>query len=335
MQFKEIGEFGFIDKINIQTILSQKDIIKGIGDDCSVRRLSDGQVLLTTTDMLIDRVHFISQMIDPKDLGYKSLAVNLSDIAAMGGTPLDAYISLAIPAQTQVEYMQSFYEGMRELAMEQNINLMGGDTTSSIQDLVINIVVLGSMPESEVLFRNTAKPGDVIYVTGEIGNSAGGLDLLLNGKTPINDNERHLMGSHFRPYPYIREGRWLAETKRVNAMIDVSDGVASDLGHILKASQVGALIHFNKLPISEELKYYTQKHKRDILKLSLHTGEDYVLLFTSPLVNQKELMMAYHKQFGKSIYPIGEIQKEQEFFLQTNEGRESIHPRGWDHFKEI
>jgi thiamine-monophosphate kinase len=177
MKLSQIGEFGFIDRIKAGCLIREKNVIKAIGDDCCVFRTSGDLVTLLTTDMLVENIHFIRNAMPPFSLGRKALAVNISDIAAMGGTPREAVISIAIPNSVDVEYLDALYDGMKSMAREFDVNLLGGDTTSSPEHLVINIALVGEEAEDEILYRSGAKPGDVIFLTGDVGSSAAGLDI--------------------------------------------------------------------------------------------------------------------------------------------------------------
>ena len=332
MKLREIGEFDFIYRISSNCIYNNKHVIKGIGDDCSVCRAEGGKVRLVTADLLVERVHFIRETITPFKLGHKSLAVNLSDIAAMGGTPKDVYISLAIPKDTDFEFLEQLYMGIKSLALRYNINVLGGDTTNSLSDLMINVTVIGEMLESEVLYRKGARIGDYLYLTGNIGNSAAGLDILLNCRDKKNRKASYLVNAHLMPYPYLNEAQWLAGQRKLTSMIDVSDGVASDLGHICQNSEVGAIVYEEKLPISQELKDHAQQYQLDLLKLALNTGEDYVLLFTVSAYFSEQLERLYYKQFGKKIYLVGEIVEKKGIQLLSKNQNRTFISKGWNHF---
>jgi len=183
MKLKDIGEFGFIDRIRSETLARPENVIKGIGDDCSVCRSAPDRVTLLTTDMLVEGVHFQLGRIPPYKLGRKSIAVNLSDIAAMGGTPKEALVSIAIPDTVSLDTLDSVYEGMKSMAREFDVNLVGGDTTASPLHLVINVALVGEAREEEVLYRSGAKGKDVIFLTGPVGASAAGLDSLLANRS--------------------------------------------------------------------------------------------------------------------------------------------------------
>ncbi len=235
MKLSAIGEFGFIHRISPPFLKNLPNAVVGIGDDCAVLPWKENESLLVTTDMLIEDIHFIRSKISPRDLGYKSLAVNLSDIAAMGGTPESAYLSLGIPKYFDVEWMDDFYTGLHELAESERVHLLGGDTTKSPTHLVINITVLGKANPRLIKYRSTAKQDDIICVTDFLGDSGGGLKCLLENKL-FGDDVMYLIQRHHRPRAHIAEGIWLAMQEGVHAMMDVSDGIDSDLHRIMERS---------------------------------------------------------------------------------------------------
>ena len=208
MKLKDIGEFGFIDRIQPETLTRPENVIKGIGDDCSVCRSAPDRVTLLTTDMLVEGVHFQLASIPPYKLGRKSIAVNLSDIAAMGGTPKEALVSIAVPDTVPVETLDAIYEGMKSMAREFDVNLVGGDTTASPLHLVINVALVGEAREEEVLYRSGAKGKDVVFLTGPVGASAAGLDCLLANRS--FEGQDALLDAHFDPHPHVRAGRIIA-----------------------------------------------------------------------------------------------------------------------------
>lgn len=332
MKLDEIGEFGFIDRIKAGCLIREKNVIKAIGDDCCVFRSTGDLVTLLTTDMLVENIHFIRNAMPPFSLGRKALAVNISDIAAMGGTPREAVISIAIPNSVDVEYLDALYDGMKSMAREFDVNLLGGDTTSSPEHLVINIALVGEEAEDEILYRSGAKPGDVIFLTGYVGSSAAGLDILLNNREI--DCWTELMEAHCNPIPQVKAGRIIAGLRIANSMIDVSDGVASDLGHICLESNVGAVIKKEKIPVTGKFKEYCQKFNLDFEYLTLHVGEDYVLLGTVPREYSDKLGNSL-KAEGCGYFPIGRIIEGAGIQLKKGDGSlKEIDARGYDHFKK-
>ncbi|MFR9649888.1 MAG: thiamine-phosphate kinase [Rikenellaceae bacterium] len=283
-----MGEFDFINGVK-KLFESVKSIdFEGIGDDCAIFDMGE-ESLLFTTDMLQEDIHFIRKLSSPFDLGYKSLAVNLSDVAAMGGTPVASMLSLSLPKELGAEWAAEFMRGYHSLSEEFGVELIGGDTTSSKSVVTINVVAIGRVKSSLVKRRSSARVGDVILVNGSLGESGDGLASLLSGEDGVNIEQ------HMRPVPQIREGEWLATQRGVGAMMDISDGVASDIRHILTSSGVGAKIQLDKIPTSVDL------------TTALTAGEDYKLLFTARAESVAELSTQYQAHFAKPLYPIGVI----------------------------
>jgi thiamine-monophosphate kinase len=331
VKLREIGEFGFIDRVKQGCLIRRDGVVKDIGDDCAVVRIGKGPAVLFTTDMLIEDVHFVRDAIPPDKLGRKSLAVNISDIAAMGGTPRDAVISIGIPGGLDVEYLDSFYGGMKAMAKGFGVNLLGGDTTSSPRHLVINVALIGEVPEDEILYRSGARAGDLIFLTGHVGSSAAGLDLLVEKRSFEGGEE--LLEAHFNPYPHVRAGRIIAGMKAGGALIDVSDGIASDLGHICRESKVGAVIEEEKIPVTERFLAYCAEFGVDRNRLTLRVGEDYVLLGTVPERSAGRLEEAL-KASACEFFPIGRVGAEPGIRLKTRDGAlRDVEPGGYDHFK--
>ena len=240
MKFSEIGEFGFIESIKKECITSWEKVIKGIGDDCAVFGPFSGRFLLFTTDMLVEDIHFLKDGITPYQLGWKAVAVNLSDIAAMGGSPRAMLISIGIPVERNVESIQDLYRGMKDICEQYGVNIIGGDTVASPDRLIINVSLIGDAKEDEILYRSGAGPGDKIYVTGNTGDSYAGLKILRHEISCPQSVVEHFTRAHNRPEPLVEAGRIIATSHLASAMIDTSDGLLSDLGHICTESGVGA-----------------------------------------------------------------------------------------------
>lgn len=289
------GEFGFIDFI--RSNFPDPEGTTGIGDDCAVMPSGEGE-LLFSTDLLMEGVHFLRNESSPEDVGWKAAAVNLSDIAAMGGTPVATFLSIALPKDAQGEWADRFIEGYTDISRQFDVPLLGGDTTSSLRDIAVNVGVLGRCPSGRRLMRNGAKVGETIYVTGPLGDSAGGLQAILMGIERTEDVTR-LICRHKRPIPRIEAVRILMESGRAGAMMDISDGIGSDLRHIMKASGVGAVIDLERLPLSPELVSVCKEQGWDIYEIATSGGEDFELMFTAPAGLENELDIA--------VYPIGKI----------------------------
>ena len=334
MSLKEIGEFGFIKKISRGCLIRPDGIVKAIGDDAAAFRSDPEQLSLITTDLLVERIHFLREAISGFDLGYKALAVNLSDIAAMGGTAREAFISIAIPDDCQLDYLDNIYDGIRSLAAEYDVNVLGGDTTRSKIDLIINIVIMGVVTEVELLCRDAARPADVIFSTGFLGDSKAGLHLILNQIAADSEGLKSLLQAHNLPRPHLEEGRFLACQTGVHAAIDTSDGLSSDLGHITQESKVGACLYADKIPISQNLKDFCARFDVDPVDYALSGGEDYTLLCTVAPDRAEDIARDFEKKFKRPLFAIGEITTDKQFTLIYPDGKiRPITPTGWDHFK--
>ena len=274
-----IGEFELIGRISAATPTPEG--ITGIGDDCAVIPQKQGLDTLVTTDLLIEGRHFLLQDVSPHDLGWKSAAVNISDIAAMGGRPTSAFLSIALPEGLTEgpgeNWIDAFISGFNELCGRFGVSLLGGGTSASDDKLFINVTLLGECPHGRALKRNTARPGDIIYVSGPLGDSGAGLRLILEGAPRVD----YLIRKHYLPVPRVELGLQLAATPGVHAMMDISDGIGSDLRHILDASGTGATVEINRIPLSPELKDTCTAHGWDPIELATCGGEDYELLFTA------------------------------------------------------
>jgi thiamine-monophosphate kinase len=334
MNLKEIGEFGFIKKISRGCLIRPDTIIKGIGDDAAAFVTEPGYLTLITTDLLVERIHFLREAISGFDLGYKSLAVNLSDIAAMGGTAREAFISIAIPEDCQLDYLEQIYNGIKNLAARFEVNVLGGDTTSSKIDLIINVVVQGIVSKEELLCRDAARPGDIIFSTGFLGDSRAGLHLILNKIAANTQALKSLLKAHLVPEPHLREGRFLARQRGVHAAIDTSDGLSSDLGHIVEESRVGARLFADKIPVSQALRGFCTRFDFDPIDYALAGGEDYTLLCTITPESANQIASAFGKEFKRPLLKIGEITAEKQITLVYPDAKtKPITPTGWDHFK--
>jgi len=335
MTLKKIGEFGFIKKISRGCLTRPDSIIKAIGDDAAAFTTDPARISLVTTDLLVERIHFLRNVISGFDLGYKSLAVNLSDIAAMGGTARESFVSIAIPEDCPLDYLEAVYEGMKELATRFDVNILGGDTTGSKVDLVINVVVYGTISQEEMMCRDAARPGDIIFSTGYLGDSKAGLHLILNNIPADSDEWRNLLRAHLRPVPHLAEGRFLAQQPAVKAAIDISDGLSSDLGHIAEQSGVGAILDAAKIPVSGDLKLFCRQFNFDPVEYALAGGEDYTLLCTISPEEAEGIATEFEKKFKRPLFRIGEITAATEMKINYPDGSSSpIAPCGWNHFKD-
>lgn len=274
---KDIGEFGLIELLKQNTINDPKNVVIGIGDDAAVLIPEKDKLQLVSTDMLIEGVHFDLSFITPFELGYKALAVNLSDIAAMGGYPKQVVVAVAIPKQLSAEWLVELYRGMKSIAKDFSVNIVGGDTVSSQNDLVINVTAIGEVAETNLQRRSTAEIGDLVVVTGFLGDSAAGLSCLQQG---ISDKvfAKPLIKAHHLPLPQVDIAKIIAPL--ATAMNDISDGLASEANEIAAASGVNILLNEASLPLSSQLVAAANCLAVDPLEWALYGGEDYQLVFT-------------------------------------------------------
>jgi len=278
----------------------------GIGDDASILHGDSAYDLVTTTDMLIEGVHFLMGKTPPYDLGYKSHTVNLSDVAAMGAIPVQSFLSLALPQDAEVESVKSFLEGFLDAGP--GVQLSGGDTVSSPSGWGISVTVIGRVLSGRALRRDTAHAGDSIWLSGPVGDSAAGLAILLGNARPADkDGEAYLIEKHNRPLPQLKMGRILAEGNLSRCAIDLSDGLLQDLGHICERSQIGARLDLERIPLSTEIVDLGKENGVDPLKeWVLGGGEDYSLLFTlRPEQEERLLKVLEHEDLDAT--PIGQI----------------------------
>lgn len=332
MKLKEIGEFGFIDRFAGLFGSLVPDNIKGIGDDCAVMPLDEHDDMIITTDMMVENTHFLSDKITPFQLGYKSLAVNLSDIAAMGGTPVASFLSLAIPVNTDVEYLDEFIRGFKVLSEKYNVPLLGGDTTRAPEKITVNVCVLGKCVKNKAILRSTAKAGDIVCVTGYLGDSSAGLKASIEGITGSEDTE-YLISRHYLPVPRLEEGKLLASAPGVNSMMDISDGLASDLKQILKASGKSAAVDIEMLPLSPGLIRTCADKGWNTFDLAVSGGEDYELLCTISQENYEDVKTRFRMEFKKELFRIGTVSDGVPMIKWTKRNKTiDVNNKGFDHF---
>jgi thiamine-monophosphate kinase len=305
MKLSQVGEFGLIERLRHRLATTQNAVV-GIGDDAAVLQPTRGHVLLVTADALVEDTHFRCSWISPDDLGWKSLACNLSDIAAMGGRPTHAVVSLALPPDLQVEFVEAMYRGMRTLAKAHGVGIVGGDLVKSPEALMISITVVGEARPAHVVLRSGAKVGDAILVTGALGASSAGLALLESGK-PVPRALLPAARAHVRPTPRVQEGQVLGASGRVTSMIDVSDGLAGDLAHICEESRVGARVALERVPVAPACTAVTKMIGGDAIAMALSGGEDYELLFTCAPKDVERLTRLVKRTTGTAVTEIGHI----------------------------
>jgi thiamine-monophosphate kinase len=330
MDLREIGEFGIINRIRKWTTSSDPALLQGMGDDVAVIKM-EAKVLLITTDILIEGVHFGRSWIDPYPLGRKALAVNLSDIASMGGVPKYFLISVGLPKNLHISFISSFYRGLKREAKQFRVELIGGDT-SLAPKIVINICLLGEGIRSDLLFRKGAKVGEDLFVSGTLGDAALGLRIL-QGKKKMNGAER-LIKKQLSPPPRIELGQAIAKRHLASAMIDVSDGLLIDTSHLLEESGVGARIWEDRIPLSRLYRKWIHFFSKDSFRFALSGGEDYELLFTAPS-EMRERIFSLGRSLKIPITRIGEIlPKRDGLRIISRDGKDYSPSRlGFDHFR--
>ncbi|MBN2645595.1 MAG: thiamine-phosphate kinase [Desulfuromonadaceae bacterium] len=325
----ELGEFGLIERLKQHLEHTRNErLVLGIGDDCSAYAMPEGELLLTSTDLLIEGVHFRRDWCNLYDLGRKSAAVNFSDIAAMGGTPLAIFLGIGLPPDLALEEIDHFSRGFLDETAAAGAILSGGDTCRSGQGLFISVTVQGSVPCDQLIRRSGARPGDRLYVSGTLGDSALALLQLSRGQTPPPE----LAVRHHRPTPRLALGRQLAQRGLATAMIDLSDGLFADLGHILEQSAVGACVQQASLPWSTAAREHTARWPEDFSAL-LQGGEDYELLFTAAAAHDDALQQLA-RELDLPLTAIGAItQPSAGLCLVDSDGRtRPVAPRGFNHF---
>jgi len=300
----------------------------GIGDDAAVLRPGAGAEWVVTTDAFLENVHFLRKVHPPKAVGYKALARATSDIAAMGARARYFFLTLGLPDACAGEWLDDFLDGMARAARRFGLILAGGDTTK-YPFVVASLTVVGDIARGRAILRSGARPGDLLCVSGRLGEAELGLRLIQR-KLYKHKRWTKLLKKHFYPEPRLALGEWLAAHRCATSMIDTSDGLSTDLGHICKASGVGATVWAAKIPvvkIAPEL----QRLELDPLELALHGGEDYELLFTVP---KKVARQMPRKVAGIPVTVIGEITREKRVILLGPDGRgKPLQPKGWDPFR--
>ncbi len=318
-----ITEFDFIEKLRARHSLTK------IGDDCAVLPKDSRTDLVITTDLLVEDIDFRLEWSKPEFIGHKALAVSLSDVAAMGAKPVWTMISIGIPeAIWKTDFGEKFYDGYMSLARKFNVELIGGDISKTPDKIVIDSIAAGEVKKGRAVFRSGAKAGDLIFVTGNLGGAAAGLELLENGEKLENSKYKSLMMRQLKPHSQTEIGQILGTKNMASSMIDVSDGLSSDLLHICRASNVGAKIYADKIPV--EAKIQNSKLKTQSLDFALNGGEDFELLFT---VNPKKISHLEKHLENHNISHIGEVTANAEVIELIRDNKSHIlQSKGFRHF---
>ena len=334
-----LGEFGLIDHLTKDVHPKQPSTIKGIGDDAAVIDVGD-QYQVISTDMLVEGIHFDLMYSPLKHLGYKSIVVNVSDIYAMNAIPSQVTVSIAISSKYTVEALEELYKGIHLACKLYNVDLVGGDTTSSPKGMTISVTAVGFVDKDKVAFRSTAKQGDIICVTGDLGAAYLGLQILERekriflenpGVQPDVEEKQHLLESQLKPEARRGAVEYFKNNNLVpTSMIDISDGLASEIHHLCRQSGLGAYIEEGKVPIHPDTEEIAIKFKMDPITCALHGGEDYELLFT---IAEKDLEKV---KYMPDVFLIGEMVGPNDgVTLHTTGGNiHDIPGDGYNHFEE-
>ena len=338
-EIASLGEFGLIDHLTDGIEMTNAQSLKGVGDDAAVMRYNDTDVLVTT-DLLLEGVHFDLTYVPLKELGYKAAVVNFSDIYAMNGTPRQITVSLGISKRFTVEHMEALYAGLRHACAIYGVDLVGGDTTSSRQGLVISITCIGDAPADKIVYRDGAKDTDLICVSGDLGAAYMGLQLLEREKAasvgqkdfqPKFEGKEYLVERQLKPEARKDIIKELADAGvKPTSMMDISDGLSSEMLHICKQSHTGCRIYEERIPIDYQTAVMAEELGMNLVTAALNGGEDYELLFTVPLADHEKVS----KMSGIRI--IGHITKpELGCAIVTRDGAEiPLKAQGWNHLAE-
>ncbi len=325
----DLSEFPFLKKIRSQFSSKLPPEITGIGDDCAIIPLANGFSTLVTTDLFLEGCHFLKNKMSARDVGYKALAVNISDIAAMGGLTQYAFLALGLPADLELSWIEDFYMGFQELAESEKIYLLGGDTTKSLHEITINVTLIGSCETSKVKKRSAAVAADFVCVTDVLGDSSAGLKILLqNLRSDVG-----LVQKHCRPKAQSQEGIWLANFPEVHGMLDLSDGLDSDARHLMEESKCGLEIELESIPYSEALCRFCLRENLPLEQFTVFGGEDYSLLLTVDCAYYEELSTTFFRKFGRKLYKIGCVTNQKNELTYKKHGTKvMLEGKVYEHF---
>lgn len=335
MKISELGEFGLIERIATRLPTYRQDVRAGVGDDLAVLAWDD-HYQLATCDIQVEGVHFERESITASQLGRKAVAINLSDIAAKGGTPEHLLVSLAVRSDLEVEWLEDLYDGLGQEASLYGVDIVGGNLSRTEGPIVVDIFLLGKVHKQEVLLRSGAHPGDLVLVTGYLGDAAAGRAVLEGLASSLGPEEsRRLVATHLTPTPRLREGQVISRSRLATAMLDLSDGLGSDIGHLCDQSGVGVRLWADRLPVSPASRHVARSTQREEWVLALGGGEDYELCFTVPPDGRRSVAEAVERETGTHVTCVGEmLEREAGRRLVVPDGRDvPLQSVGWNHFR--
>ena len=335
MLLSQVSEFGLIDRIKQLTQKHQPpNVIVGIDDDAAAIRITDNKILLITTDTMIEGVHFDLSYFTCFQLGQKIMAINISDIAAMGGRPSYVLVALSVPSTVSLKSVEELYRGIIKMGERYGVSIIGGDTTSSPQNIFISITLVGYTNSEKLTLRSGAREGDVVCVTGFLGMSKAGLKVLRDKELIKQNKFENLISKHLTPEPRLHEAQFLVQKGDIHSMIDVSDGLLADLNHICKLSNVGAEIFSETIPVEESTKTVAHHFDDCWLNYAISGGEDFELLITMPENDYNKIVHDFEKKLRLNLTNIGRIvKKDKGIKVLDNQGKViPINSGGYDHF---
>ncbi len=333
----DIGEFALIDRV--QQILqlpahSSSQVVKSIGDDCAVVQPSPETEIIVTTDTQEEDVHYRLDWSTPADIGWRCMAVNVSDIAAMAGRPLGAVVALSLPPSLDVAFVDGLYTGMQALASDMVCPIIGGNMTKASGRVSVTITILGEVPKGRAIYRSGARPGDEIWVTGTLGGAKAGLEVLLKPEAVSGAPTEYALRRYRRPRPRLQEALFLRQHASLNSLLDISDGLSGDLHHVCEASGVSAQIEAEAVPIHDDTRQIAHALKVDPLAYALNGGEDFELCLTAAPGQIDRVRADFEQQFPCGLTRVGRISAGIAVTLIAADGWEKVLPaRGYDHFR--
>jgi len=333
VSIKTVGEAGVVAAIARIVATTDPTVIVGIGDDAAVLHPAADRQIVVTTDMQLEDVHFRLDYATAFDVGWKAMAVNLSDIGAMGGIPRYAVISLALRPELELRWIEELYQGLHEVGAAFGVSIVGGNLARTSGPIVVDVTAIGEVEQDQCVRRTGAKVGDRVLVTGALGASAAGRHALERRVAAVYPT---LVNAHLRPHPKVHEGRLVAQSGWATSMIDLSDGLATDLWRLCEANSLGVRVNGPMVPINPPTKAAAAAFGLDAFELAIYGGEDYELLFSATPPHAHALAERLQDQVGTQATLIGEfVESSQGCFFEYPGKRITLEPRGWDHFTPI